>query len=811
MIGEAAQFYGTLDPAKKDYVWANSQVTNFRRFWYPVVSPDRIRINKQYLYGTQCLDQIRDSFKDKKFRECTQWSSLGFMETIKNALVEEILKMPPAVEVRAEDPTAINEKKKDILLLKARKIYEQDVAGLNAEIGLPPQKLPTDKFQSNVEEFDDMGLDEGDQDDVNFYQTNFQRLLYEIAAQSVLNNVIKLNRFDEEIIPAIIDDILAVKLYCVQKYVDQITGEIKFKYLYPETCYGIFGVANDGRDDVVRGWQDSVTVMEWLQMAGNCFDIEKDWYKLLSAINYYPSGLKYTGFKIGNRTYSIWGDPVRMSENNYTADVPNDIEWAMAYRYKVYIGYSEWCSPELTGNWLKSKKDPNFVRQISVDYDLKDKKQEDEYYTESYYQNQWYKTYFLATSSATQYIYDFSKVYYQNLEGANDEYAAGTMLFYREKGNSVIDISKQLIDIGNWGFFKMKWAIYKAKPEEDVYVYEELLEIAKTLKQEYPQMAGGGVVPNLENIIGQAIQYQQENIVRLRSYPRIDGKKIAQMPSLEGKKNGLDPVALAMQSIVSWVQQQIAFQTGINAMRLGAPPPPRESYATEQQTLNSSYNSTGYVYRMVQKAKNRLATLTLNTIQDIVQYEDSIPYKWILKLIGDKNVEIIKLLKKSVPHRLGVYVQDYNYKVEKQRVMQAADIAISQKVINYNQWFAVTHTEDYKRSSQLLAHLELKKEKRLRQQAIEDMKMKQQFQEQGYNQQKDLLMTKGGIENQGKDMQAKAQIASAQIAAQSKKDVKQIQVASEPDKQQQKTEGEKEVLATKSNLENQQPYETGVI
>ena len=100
-------------------------------------------------------------------------------------------KNPPRAEIRAEDPTAVNEKKEDLERLKNRKIIEADRTELQTRVGMPPYKMPYDKFNGNVEEFDEMGLDERDPDDVNFYQKNYQRLWYEIGGQSLINNVLK--------------------------------------------------------------------------------------------------------------------------------------------------------------------------------------------------------------------------------------------------------------------------------------------------------------------------------------------------------------------------------------------------------------------------------------------------------------------------------------------------------------------------------------------------------------------------------------------------------------------------------------------
>lgn len=802
---------GELDPNKKDAVWMNDCLSAVRRDWTPLVNAERVRLNKQYLLGQQSLHQVKQSFKDKKFLETVEFRSLGFMETPRNAMVEELLKMPPTIGVKAEDPTAISEKKKDIQILKTKRIIEQDISSTNGQIGLPSFKLDPKNFKGNIEEFDDMGLDANDPDDVSFFSKDFHRLWFEIAAQSVINNVFKLNKFDKEMITDLVIDILAVRATTMQSYVDQITGELKQRYIFPETAYGIWGTANDGHDDVAKGWEDTKTVWEWMQMVGDKFDFEKNWFQLLSAVNYFPNGRKYTGFRRNGRTYSIAHNHELRAAQGIIGDEFTDVDFNTIYSYKVYVGYVEFSTIEATSTALfKRGTNPNekeFDCFVSYNYKLKDQKATTEYFTESKYQQQFYKSYFLSTSSLTQFIYNWGKVYYQHLEGANDEYASGTLLYYREKGESVMDISRQLIDMGNLAFYKMLFAVHKAKPEEDVIVFEEMLEVTKALKREYPQTGTLAAAPTLQNIFEQAIQFQQENSTRVRAFPRIDGKAIGQLPPLEGKRNGLDPVAVAMQSVHAWVEALLNRQFGWNPMRSGANPQSRESFDTEQQTLNASFNSTGYIYRMVQKNKEGLATRALYTAQDIIRFKESIPYKWLKTLVSDQSLRQLEALEDIAAHRLGVYCSDYSYAQDKNDIKQAANIALTQKTITFDQWFACTQTEDYKKAALLLSHFQKKTEKKIRQQQLQDMQVQDQLSQAAFERQLQLIDRKGQYDVQVSQNQKEAAIISSQIQSDSRIQTKQIQVEAEQPKQQAKTEGQKELLREESNIQNQQPYE----
>ena len=246
--------YRELNPNKKNYEWANQVTSMFRMYWRPLVDPIRGAENRSVMYGLNSLKKVKDSFKDKKFIESTEFKPLPILEALVNAIVEEITQQPPRCEIRAQDPLAVNEKDADIKLLQSRKILEADITKYQNAIGLPPYKVPYDEFNGNVEEFDELQLDENDPEDIQVYKNHLQRLWGEIGLQAAVNAIAKSNQFDEATLRTIVKDIFALKTVCTQAYVDQVTGEIKNVYIDPLTVYGIFGTDNQGKNDICRFW-----------------------------------------------------------------------------------------------------------------------------------------------------------------------------------------------------------------------------------------------------------------------------------------------------------------------------------------------------------------------------------------------------------------------------------------------------------------------------------------------------------------------------------------------------------------------------
>lgn len=808
MTSNGSEIYREVDPAKKDAVWANRCTEINRSNWRKLVNVNRGWENRNLLYSTQPLDKVAASFQDQDFKRDVEFIPLPIMEAFVNAVVEEITQRPPRTELKATDPTAISEKERDIQLLRARKMLERDVTQLRQGVGELPYKMPYDKFHGNVQEFDNMGLNENDPEDINFYVENFQRLLYEIGGQAVLDNVFKINQFDESTLRKLVKDIFAFKAACTQIYVDKITGEIKRKYIDPQICRGVFGETNDGKNDACRGWEDSITIMEFLSLVGNEFNWDRDWRYILWGINF-CNGTKFTGFIRGGVSYDCCFRQDWASEMGLDGAEQNLLDWSQAYQYKVYSGYIEWRSIDATATYLRSSKRENYSEPVNYSFEMKKKKEIKEYYKESFYQQQWYSCYFVATSTMTQCIYQFQKVYFQQLEGANDEYSNGTLCYYQEEGKSAVEIAKPYLQPANFAYYRMLWLIYKTKPDQEEYLLNEMITLAKGLKREFPQMGGAGAAPSFESILDNVIQYQRKSHIRIRVFPEVEGRVHPQLPP-DGKRpgtGGLDPVAVAMQAVTQWAEMQIATKIGINPMRLGANPPSRESTQSEESTIQYSFNTTGYIYRMIQYVKQHAATVMLNYAQDIIKFKESLPYKWLLNLIGAESFEYLKILDKFCAHRYGIFVGDYNRQIEKQKIEQAANIALAKGTLRQDEWYLITQTEDPKKANAVLSRMMRQREKKEKAFEMQKLQIQDQLAEKQYAREKDLILTKGQLELQKEQIRAKGYIASAQIAAQNKVDVKELQVASEQPKIDSKAQAQIQVERTKKNLEEQTPLD----
>lgn len=803
MDSVSAEVFMELDPSKKDIEWARKAVTNIRMWWRPYVDIELLRENKQFLFSKQSLEKIKAQYKDEEFLKSTEWRNPGLLEAIRNTLMEELTKDPPKAELRSTDPSAVALRKKDLGLWKNKAMIESPISAIQKGIGDPSQYKVSGIYKSNIEELEAMDLDPTNPDDMNFAK-DYHVLDADIAGQALLNNVMSLNRFDEEILRKLVIDILAIRKICIQAYVDKITGQIKYKYIYPDTAWGIFGDSFDGHDDQARGWQDNVFVGEFLQMAGNDFDFERDWRKLLGSINF-TGRLKYTGFNRRGAVYNCFNNPDHLSEIGLEGSAADNIlSWDESFRFKVSVGYVEFNTWEATSTNLYRTMDSAFVDSVSFGYDLEGRKQQTEYYKESKYQQQWYGSFFLATGPTTQMVYNFSKVYYQQLYGANDEYSAGSMVYYREPGDPAVSMVKTDIELITAAFYKMLFLIYKAKPEDEEYVWEELIEQAKIFKAAFPNSKTPGADNTVDGIIGQILAYQRANTIKIRSFPKIDGKTIGQIPQLGGHK-GIDPLTGIMQAVVEWGEARLAKKILGNGMRLGMNPPSRESNKSEQNTVDASQNSTQYIYRMIQYSKERIATITTLYAQDIIKFKDSLPYNFLVNLMGNERFDDLTDLDEFALHRYGKFFKDYNSDVAKEELRQAALAALTQKQITYVQYVLVTQTEDFREGAKKLALWQYQTDKKLRAQQVQDIQMQGQIAQQQHANDMELAQYQRGTLWGEKDKANYGLITANQIQAKSKEDVKQMTIQSEPAKQDAKSQAAQDLEYTKANLAASQP------
>jgi hypothetical protein len=274
------------------------------------------------------------------------------------------------------------------------------------------------------------------------------------------------------------------------------------------------------------------------------------------------------------------------------------------------------------------------------------------------------------------------------------------------------------------------------------------------------------------------------------------------------EKRGLDPIAIAMQSVCMWAENQLKQKLGFNDLRWdGNIDNPRQGLKQGQMETEQSMNNTGYIFRMIEYMKQRICTSTLTKAQDIVKFKDTLPYNWIKNLLGVEDFENLKLLDKFAAHRYAIMFQNYNALLEKKTFMdlvyKSMDTGDGRGGISIIEAGMLLSTEDYKLGLRKLAYFKYKADKIKRKQELELLKVQQQNIMEQKAADKDLENMKIHGKLTETQMITNKDIAVAQITTKGKIDVHQMTQTNEASKQQSKADAEKQVIEKQGEVDNQ--------
>lgn len=673
------------DPNKKTEAWGDKMVTHFRTYWRPLVDSKTCQENMNIILSRYDMNNVMKMFKDPK-KLGMEFLSIAIMEKVRNILLGESTKSGLGANINALDPVAADQKKKDKKLLDNRKEIEEIISFLQQSIGLPEYKLQHEKeisgeeqFNGNVEMFDELGLDSEDSLDKGYFMKAWHRLQHEMDAQEIVNAYIKLNELEEHI-EDWLNDIMAKKAIANTRFVNEMTGAIDIKYQEPENVMLIPGKRKDGNDSVCIGTVDVCSIGQVIQRLGNNFSLQEEWLYLINAINFNNKSANYSGLFDDN---GILYDSGKNKKYIHINDFLN---------FKVQIGYIEFKSIDQTV--YKYGKDFNGnsrYYQKSVDY-----VPEDTGYTkQSWYNENTYKAWFVATSSDSQRLYGFGKRYHQIIKGAEDEYSTYSIGFRKMTGPTVAEVSKPWIEIAQESFTKFRWMVRRAKPKGRAYNYESLVQIAK-------HMINTG---STKEQVHQVIQMFEEGINEIFTIPKVDGQRVGGgiIPNME-LPNGLDPTAITFQQIIDWAVNNIKQDLGINDIREAYSPKTNDVYKLQAATLESSRNATAYIPNMFDGLMRDTAKDILLTAQDIVQYPNTLPYDFLQTLVGYGPIKSMKRLEKIALHRYGIFVNSFSTYQERQNVLRDVEIAFQNAEITYEIKLLINSIDDYRKAAYILAY-----------------------------------------------------------------------------------------------------------
>lgn len=682
-----------LDESKKDANWGNMIITYLRQHMQPVINDSHAREGIEYLFGDHSMEEVKAMFKDPK-KAGVNFAPVAIMEKIRNIFISEMRQMGIIINVRATDPTADEDKMHDVGLIKRKKHIEGLMSYLYQSIGEPAYKLEDEErisgkkpYKGNGQEFDSMGLNPEDPEDVDFFLKHFHRFDHEIALGDCIEFIMTYNEVDE-LISYWVNDILSKKAIGGKMYVSDETGAVKIGYLAPESISALQGRRKDYKDATCIGYEQNVTVAEMIEIIGNEFDYDRDMNELLRAVNYaYKS--EYTGVHSDNKLY--YGQQ------------GNCCSYSQFMQFQISLGYIEFKSTNAKAYKVTDKNTfGNYsVFPISLSQEVS---ADSRYRKESEYQQCTYKAYYLAYSPSAQRLYKWGKLNYQYFEGAEDQISNYSIFCYKEVGKSVVEIAKPFIQFIEKNFKKFEYMVVRAKPPGRAYNYESLVKIAMQMFPEANQRVG------VETVLG--LFYESAN--EIYTLPEIDGQAMGGGTNVNYDiPHGLSKSIVEFKNNIDWGIEQINSLIGISPLRDAYSPKPREAVGLQEKALDYSQHATYYIPGMVTNMLNRMAVRGCYYVQDIITFKDknTIPYKFFCRALGYLTVEKISTLERVAAHRYGIFVESLDQGKEVAELKQVLFAALQNKAIDTAQYLLIKGIKNPKKAYLIFAYMENRNKK----------------------------------------------------------------------------------------------------
>lgn len=175
-------------------------------------------------------------------------------------------------------------------------------------------------------------------------------------------------------------------------------------------------------------------------------------------------------------------------------------------------------------------------------------------------------------------------------------------------------------------------------------------------------------------------------------------------------------------------------------------------------------------------------------------------------MLGFEQFTSLRALNNVAAHRFGIFFGDYNSAIDKQNVLQAANMALQQKMITMSGWGIITQTEDPKLGFKILAYLERKGQKKAQQQITSQQQAATALADQNFQNQLKIVQEQNAGNIQRSTVSGQATEAAATTNADAKIQTKQMDIDAEPQKQAAKAEGSANVSFAEAAANSQKPF-----
>lgn len=672
-------------------------ITQYRSIAQPVVDSTKSAKNREYLFGETSDEEIKKMFNNPD-NIPMDFKPIAVFEKIRNILIAELKSEGIYLEAQSTDSLANNQKAYDKKLLKNKGIIEGTMTALNGLVGRPAYRLKDQQkedgsplFNGNIEQFDELGFEAGNDQDINHFFDYFYRLKHEMVVDEPIRYFFQLNQLEQQI-STFVNDILCDKVVANQTFLNENAGNIQYQYILPSNLYTVGGTRKDYKDCTAILYEQQITIHNFLKFVGNDIDLERDIKYLIQAANY-KNKTGYTSVGINGTVY--YGSP-NPGQGQYC-------EYSDFLNIEILIGYIEWKEINASSYKITEKNYHGnmMIRPLPLEYNVSERSS---YKKEVKYKQDTYRSYYAVTGSNEQKLYKYSKLFYQPVEGAYDEFSGFSISIYKEDGKPAMEVVKPFIDFIIKNFKKFEFMVIKAKPPGRAYNYETLIKVSKLM---YPD-AGNAV--GIKKVLDLFASTSNE----IYTIPELHGNPVGGGMAMNYDiPHGLADTVLQFKDLYDWGYAQMSQIMGISENRIANNVEPRESLKLNLQANSSSQNATQYIREMLYSLYENTANRTMLLIQDIVKFKDkgTLAYKYLINSLGYETVGELSTLDNIALHRYNLFFNAFNPVREIADKEQKMNEALFNKLITLEQYLLVKSIKSPRRAIAVLSYMQRRNER----------------------------------------------------------------------------------------------------
>ncbi len=752
--------FNILDPKLKTKEWALRLITffcynRFRLTWDKDVRYLRSWQNTQYdlkefrrpykhILAQRHGGDLTDEEAEKKIH--LDFTRLGLFELTKNILGGEIDKDKINIDADCFDPSILAKKEQEFDLLKNKKVIQATIDKMYGKIGIPTQYQigKQGEFDSNMNQFDSMGLNPDNAEDIEFFSESFYRHNLETYATDFINEINNINQLSE-IQKQHINDLLALKCMAMQTYYNTSNGLPTTKYIYPENVF-LTGVVtrNDANDAIAKSWEQTMSISDFLRMIADEKFTEQDYNDLMQVcyqsgislpmINTFPNGIDFMCGVNGVPRVGYCG-------------------WSDFFRFTINVGYIEWKTTDRNevGRYFQKTMKAYYVNNLSVPYK----------------------------------IYQFGYLNVQAREGYESEVSLFSIQTYKIEGASMLEMCIPYFKVIFASWIKFTYFLAIAKPSGWAHDMNSLRRVASEIIND------GGT----QNDVNSLLEMFRASPDFFYNNGNEESEKIIGGNGYPFTKviNGLDPTAKEFLTTIEFCKQQIMEETGLNAARSGQSPPTDQPNRTTQILTRQSDNATEYINSAIANVYGGSGYRIFAIIQTIAEF-NLFGTEQLNKIFGDRYLDAVKFMKKIPLTYFGITVRRFLREREREEIRQLTMQAVVNKEIPGEMAILINDIDDYKKAAAVLFYYK----ERTRKQQEQAIAQQQQAQLQAQKQQIDGKLQLQQLVNDG--ALAKQKEVNVGLIL-----VEQAQAKSKMEQQGQRIEGQKEITDQKhvDSLEKQ--------